>query len=204
MEQATIYVVDDDPAVRRTLTVAAPTFGVPVQAYSSGMEFLGAFERSRPGCLVLDVEMPGMSGLELQSRLAQDGVRLPIVFLSSHANVRTAVEAMSRGAVTLLEKPFRLEELTTHVRRALEQDADLRQEQSKRASLEAQLALLTAKEREVLRLLGAGKTNKQIAGELNLSIRAVEDRRSRLMKKLGVRSLAELIPWQSLLVAPDA
>jgi len=192
----TIFVVDDDPAVRRALGSVGTLLGLPIAAFASATEFLEAFEPSQPGCLVLDIKMPNMSGLELQQQLNERKIGLPIVMISAHADVRIAVDVMSRGAVTLLEKPFRLEELIGHIRRALELDAAQRSAQAKQAEMEARLAGLTPKEREVLELLARGKTNKQIAAELHLSLRAVEDRRSRLMKKLGARSLAELLPWR--------
>jgi FixJ family two-component response regulator len=119
----TVYVVDDDAAVSRALESAGRLLGYPVRAFASAAEFLAAFDPDRPGCLVLDVKMPGMTGLELQRRLADDGVRIPVVMISGHADVRIAVEAMTLGALTLLEKPFRLDELIGQVRKAVERDA---------------------------------------------------------------------------------
>jgi FixJ family two-component response regulator len=189
----TIFVVDDDPAVSRALARVGELLGFPVRAFGSGAEFLQGYDKSQPGCLVLDLKMPGMTGLELQQKLAEEHIDLPVIVISGHADVRIAVEVMSRGALTLLEKPFRLEELTTHIRRAVELDAAHRETQARLATVETLVGKLTVKEREVLDRIAAGQTNKQIAAALRVSIRAVEDRRGRLMKKLGVRSIAELV-----------
>jgi len=141
----------------------------------------------------LDIKMPGMTGLELQRKLADEGTPLPVVMISGHADVRIAVETMTLGALTLLEKPFRLDELLGHVRRALEKDRDNRTAREFEAESTARLAQLTVKEREVLEMIAAGKTNRKMAETLGLSVRAVEDRRARLMKKVNVRSVAELV-----------
>jgi FixJ family two-component response regulator len=134
-----------------------------------------------------------MTGLELQRKLADDGVRLPVVMVSGHADVRIAVEAMTLGALTLLEKPFRLDELIAHLRTALARDAAARSAQSRQDAAAARLAALTPKEREVLERIARGQTNKDIAAELGLSVRAVEDRRARLMKKMDAKSVADLV-----------
>lgn len=190
--EPTIFVVDDDEAVRRALTSAGALLSNPVRGFASAAEFLAAYDPAQPGCLVLDIKMPGMTGLELQRKLADDGVSIPIVMISGHADVRIAVEAMTLGAVTLLEKPFRLEELLAHLRRALEKDRVDREARSKTADAAARLAALTPKEREVLEMIAAGKTNRAMAEELMLSVRAVEDRRARLMKKVDANSVADL------------
>jgi FixJ family two-component response regulator len=188
-----IYVVDDDPAVSRALASAGELLGVPVAAFASAADFLREFDRTRPACLVLDIKMPTMTGLELQRYLADESISLPIIMISGHADVRIAVEVMARGAVTLLEKPFRLDELLAHLRRALEIDVARRDSETRHSQVESQFRMLTAKEREVLELVAAGKSNKQIAAQLQLSIRAVEDRRARVFKKLHVGSVAELV-----------
>lgn len=202
--QPTLFVVDDDPAVSRALASAVHILGLPVRSFGSALEFLEAYDRTVPGCLVLDIKMPGMTGLELQKKLADEGIALPIVMISGHADVRIAVEAMERGAITLLEKPFRLDELIGKIREALERDAVTRAVQTRRAEAEAKLTALTFKEREVLELIAAGKTNKEIATALHLSIRAVEDRRSRVMKKLQVQSLAELVQLRARAGIPES
>ena len=191
--EPTIFVVDDDAAVGRAVASAGRLLGHPVRGFASAAEFLAAYDPAQPGCLVLDVKMPGMTGLELQRKLAADGVAIPIVMISGHADVRIAVEAMAMGAVTLLEKPFRLDELLAHLRRAVDLDRERRGAEHRRSEADARLAQLTPKERQVLEMLTAGKTNKEIAAELRLSTRGVEDRRARLMKKMQVQSLAELV-----------
>lgn len=191
--EPTIFVVDDDEAVRRALTSAGALLGHPVRGFASAADFLAAYDPAQPGCLVLDIKMPGMTGLELQRKLADEGVSIPIVMISGHADVRIAVEAMTLGAVTLLEKPFRLEELLAHLRRSLEKDRVDREARSKTADAAARLAALTPKEREVLEMIAAGKTNRAMAEELMLSVRAVEDRRARLMKKVDANSVADLV-----------
>ena len=195
--------MDDDPAISRALASAGQLLGLPVLSFSSAEQFLQCHDRSQPGCLILDIKMPGMSGLELQQKLIAEGIRLPVIMISGHADVRIAVEAMSRGAVTLLEKPFRLDELLAHIRRAIELDAEHRVSQAQRDQSDALWTQLTPKEREVLELIRAGKSNKQIATDLHLSLRAVEDRRARLMKRLHVRSLAELLQLPSPLPGRD-
>ena len=190
--EPTIFVVDDDAAVGRAIQSAGRLLGHPVRAFESARAFLAAYA-DEPGCVVLDIRMPGMTGLELQRKLADDGATIPVVMVSGHADVRTAVEAMTLGAVTLLEKPFRLDELLGHVRKALGKDAAERAARQQTADADARLAALTAKEREVLELIAAGKTNREMADLLGLSLRAVEDRRSRLMKKVNAGSVAELV-----------
>jgi FixJ family two-component response regulator len=191
-DESTIYVVDDDEAVRRALAGAGRLLDRPVRSFASAAEFLAAYAGG-PGCLVLDIKMPGMTGIELQQKLASDGIPIPLIVVSGHADVRTAVDVMVSGAVTLLEKPFRLEELLGHIRRALDQDSTSRSRTDRQTAADARLGTLTQKEREVLDAVTAGKTNREIAADLGLSLRAVEDRRSRLMRKLDVRTLAELV-----------
>lgn len=189
----TVFVVDDDAAVRRAIAGAGQLLGSSVLQFASAEEFLAAYDPAQPGCLVLDIKMPGMTGLELQQELAGRGSSIPIIVVSGHADVRIAVEVMTRGAVTLLEKPFRLDELLTHLRKALELDATHRERATRQTETESRLAALTSKEREVLEAVAAGKTNKEIAEELGLSLRAVEDRRARAMKKIQAGSVAELV-----------
>lgn len=191
--EPTIFVVDDDDAVRRAIAAAGQLIGRPVRAFASAAAFLEEYDASQPGCLVLDIRMPGMTGTELQRKLLDDGIAIPVVVVSGHADVRIAVEVMTRGAVTLLEKPFRLDELLAHLRRALDLDAVTRARTAVTAAADARLSGLTPKEWEVLEAVAAGKTNKEMAGALGLSLRAVEDRRSRLMKKVGAKSVAELV-----------
>ncbi len=191
--EPTVFVVDDDEAVRRALTTAIALLGHPVLVFASAQEFLAAYQPTQHGCLVLDIKMPGMTGLELQRKLADAGATIPIVMISGHADVRMAVEAMTLGAVTLLEKPFRLEELLEHIRQALKKDQDNRAARHLHDETAVRLAQLSVKEREVLDMLAAGKTNREMAEQLGLSVRAVEDRRARLMRKVEAESLADLV-----------
>jgi FixJ family two-component response regulator len=192
-EEATVFVVDDDPAVLRSLVTLVKIIFPRVEAFVSAADFLAAYDPDRPGCLVLDVAMPGMSGLELQRKMAQEKIELPIVFITGHANVRMAVGAMQSGAVNFLEKPYQEQELWDSVRRALEQDEQNRRRKARRAEVEDRFDHLTSGEEDVLNLILEGKYNKEIAGQLSLSIRTVEDRRARLMKKMGVESVAQLV-----------
>jgi len=192
-QEPTVFLVDDDPAVLRSLTALVEVVFPKVKAYGSATEFLAAYQSPCPGCLVLDVAMPGLNGLELQRKLIQDKIDLPIVFITGHGNVQMAVNAMQAGAVNFLEKPFREQELWDSIRKALELDAQNRRRKARRQRVEERLALLSEGERAVLNLILEGKLNKEIAAELGLSNRTVEDRRARLMKKMGARSVAELV-----------
>lgn len=192
-KSATIYVVDDDESIRRALSSVGQLLGYPVESFDSAEQFLIAKPNDPAGCLVLDLRMPGMSGLELQRRLVAENCLLPIVMISGHADVRLAVEAMTLGAMTLLEKPFGLDELSAQVRKAIQLDEERRSQQSGSADRQHRLAALTPKEQEVLRLIGQGLTNREMAEQLGLSVRAVEDRRSRLMKKVQADSVADLV-----------
>lgn len=191
--ESTVYVVDDDPDSRRLITSLLEAIFSRVEAFESANEFLDAYQDDHPGCLVLDVAMPGMSGLELQKTLADRDVQLPIVFLTGHANVQMAVGAMQAGAVNFLEKPFREQELWESVRRAFELDRQQRKARVGRNDGEQKVSKLAPGEREVLALILDGMFNKEIAAQLNLSIRTVEDRRARLMRKLEVGSVVELV-----------
>jgi two-component system, LuxR family, response regulator FixJ len=192
-KEATVFLVDDDPAALQALMVTVKVVLPQVKGFSSSAEFLAAYDDDCPGCLVLDVAMPGMSGLELQRKLIHDKVAIPIVFVTGHANVPMAVEAMQLGAVNFLEKPVQEQELWESVRKALELDSQNRRRRARRRQAEERLIRLTAGERAVLNLILEGKMNKQIAAELNLSTRTVEDRRAKLMKKMDAKSLAELV-----------
>lgn len=163
-----------------------------VVTFSSAAEFLEGYHHE-PGCLVLDVAMPGMSGLELQRKLVHDKVTLPVVFVTGHGNIPMAVEAMQLGAINFLEKPVQEQALWDSIRRGLEQDAQNRRRRARRQRADERLTKLTPGEREVLNLILEGKLNKEIASELGLSTRTIEDRRAKLMKKMGASSLAELI-----------
>ena len=192
-EEPTVFLVDDDSAVLRSLVSLVKAVFPRVEAFSSAAEFLKAYEPGRPGCLVLDVAMPEMSGLELQRKLLEEKTDLPVVFVTGHANVQMAVGAMQAGAVDFLEKPFQEQELWDSIRKALKADEQNRRQRARRCQAEDRLSRLTRGEREVLDLILEGKFNKEIASELDLSIRTIEDRRAKLMKKMDARSVAELV-----------
>ncbi len=199
----TVFVVDNDPTTARNLADATSHQGMRISAFGNASTFLEQFNQdTAPGCLVVDTCLPGISGVELQKRMATATSAPPMIMLSARASVRMAVEVMSRGAITLLEKPCRIDELSHHVHDAIELDARRREAEREQRELEAKFSTLTHKEREVFELIAQGKTNKAIAANLRLSVRAVEDRRARLMKKLGVRSVAELItiPYEPLVL----
>jgi RNA polymerase sigma factor (sigma-70 family) len=191
--EPTVFLVDDDPAVLRSLVALVKVVFPRVEAHNSAAEFLAAYRPDRPGCLVLDVAMPGMSGLELQRKLVQEKIQLPVVFITAHANVQMAVGAMQAGAVNFLEKPFHEQELWDSVRKALEVDMQNRRRRARRRQVEKRLTRLTPGEREVLDLILDGKLNKEIAAQLGLSVRTIEDRRARLMKKMQAKSVAQLV-----------
>ena len=192
-DEATVFLVDDDPAALRAIAATVKVVFPRVEAFSSAAEFLAAYRADRPGCLVLDVAMPGMSGLELQRKLIHDKITLPVIFVTGHANVPMAVEAMQLGAVNFLEKPVQEQELWDSIRKAMELDAQNRRRRARRQRAEERLARLTPGERAVLNLILEGKMNKEIAAELGLSTRTIEDRRAKLMKKMDAGCLAELV-----------
>lgn len=188
-----VFIVDDDPAVQRAVGIVAKSLGYPVRMFGKAADFLYGYEEGTPGVLVLDVRMPEMTGLELQKMLKDAGIRIPIIMISGHADVRMAVEAMSQGAFTFLEKPFRMHELHQSIQTGVEQNMEEQAREQEQNEIRSRLATLTLKEREVLDLLLEGLSNKEIAGRLSISLRAVEDRRSRMMKRMVVSSAIELV-----------
>lgn len=192
-DQRTVYIVDDDPAVRQAVSIVARALGVEVRAFARAEEFLASCDETTTGCLILDVRMPETSGIELQRTLNAAGVRIPTIMMSGHADVRMAVEAMSQGAFTFLEKPFRMEELSTTIERALAVSHATLENTRRRADIRSRLESLTPKEREVLDLILKGRTNRAMAQELGLSLRAIEDRRSRVMKRMAMSSVVDLV-----------
>jgi FixJ family two-component response regulator len=193
IEEPVVYVVDDDPAILRLLSELAKAIELNAEAYESAEKFLEGYQASGPGCLVLDVRVPGMSGMELQTQLAAAGSRLPIIFITGHADVRMAVEAMERGAFGFLEKPFRPQELCEKIQSAVRVDVEAWRRRKEQELAAARLAQLTPAERKVADRVIGGKTNKMIAQELGLSTRTVEAHRARLMQRLGIKSRTELM-----------
>ena len=191
--EATVFIVDDDPAVSTLVMELAGAIGLRARSWSSADAFLAAYAPTGPGCLILDVRMPGTSGLQLQSELNQRGATLPIILITGHADVRMAVEAMKAGAFEFFEKPFRTQDLCDKIQEAVNLDTEKWQRRKQRENAESRIASLTPAKRQVMDLIVEGKTNKEIAAELDLSQRAVEDRRARMMKRLQVNSRAELL-----------
>ena len=189
----TVFVVDDDNAVRNSLRLLLKSVGLASQPLGSAAEFLETYRPSQPGCLVLDVRMPGMSGLELQRELNLRGATIPVIFITGHGDIPMAVEAMQQGAFDFLAKPFRDQELIDRVQRALAKDALTRAALKERERIRERLASLTPREREVLSLMTQGKPNKIMAHELGVSQRTVEIHRARVMEKSGAGSLAQLV-----------
>jgi two-component system, LuxR family, response regulator FixJ len=189
----TVFLIDDDPAVRRSLTTLVEVVFPKVKAFESASAFLKDYSTDMPGCLVLDVAMPDMNGLELHRKLLNEKIDLPVVFITGHGNVQMAVGAMQSGAVNFLEKPFHEQELWDSIRKALELDLQSRRRKARRQKVDERLSLLSDGERSVLNMILDGKLNKEIASELGLSNRTIEDRRARLMKKMGASSIVQLV-----------
>jgi FixJ family two-component response regulator len=191
--EAIVFVVDDDRAMRDSLRWLLESIGLTVRTYATAAEFLREHQPSQPGCLVLDVRMPGMSGLDLQAELVQRGAELPTIVVTGHAEVAMAVRAVKAGAIDFIEKPFSDQLLLDRVRQALEIDRQSREVRARREEARRRLASLSAREREVLELVAAGKANKEVAAALGLSTKTVEVHRAHVMSKMAVDSLAELI-----------
>ncbi len=190
---ALAVVVDDDPSVRDALDSLLRSIGLQTQVLGSPAELLQASLPDLPGCIVLDVRLPGISGLDLQDQLAAQGIHLPIVFMTGHGDIPMTVRAMKAGAVDFLSKPFRDQDMLDAVSAAIERDRQRRQESAARDSLDSRYATLTPREREVMAHVVAGLMNKQVAGVLNLSEITVKIHRGNVMRKMGVRSLADLV-----------
>ena len=189
----TAYVVDDDESIRTLWRWLMESNGIAVQTFASADGFIAAYQRGAPGCLVLDVRLPGMSGPELQDYLRREAIEIPIVFISGHSDVPTAVNALKGGAVDFIQKPFNYREVLTVIENAFRRDAELRDRQALRGRIAERLATLTERERGVLQRVIEGKPNKVIAAELDISVKTVEAHRSRVMEKMSVDSVAELV-----------
>lgn len=191
--QPIVFVVDDDEAVRSALKLLLKSVGLTATALPTAQQFLSTYDPVQPGCLVLDVRMPGMSGLELQEQLNLRGAVIPVIFITGHGDVPMAVEAMQQGAFDFLQKPFRDQDLIDRIQKALAKDKQNRAELGERSRNRERFESLTPREREVLALVATGKPNKVMAGDLGLSQRTVEIHRARVMEKMGVSSLAQLV-----------
>lgn len=192
-EQSTVFIVDDDEAVRDSLSWLMQSVGLNTETFASADAFLQGFGEDRPGCLLLDIRMPGMSGLELQSVLQERGFRLPLVVISGHADVPMAVRALKAGAFDFVEKPFNDQLLLDTVQRAIEQDREQRESHAQIDEWRARLESLTPREHEVLELVVGGASNKVISHELGVSLKTVEAHRARVMDKLQAESLSQLV-----------
>lgn len=193
MSEPIIYVVDDDEAMRDSMTWLLEGEGYQVTCFESAAAFLRVRNDAMRGCLVLDVRMPEMSGLELHEKLDMLGSQLPIIFITGHGDVPMAVAALQRGACDFIEKPFHNEDLLSRVSRALALDSQLAARQQRTSTISHRLEQLTQRERQVMQLVVAGKLNKQVADQLEISMKTVEAHRARVMEKMGVRTLAELV-----------
>ena len=188
-----VFVVDDQQAVRNSLRWLLESIGIPVRDYPTAEAFLRDYEPAQPGCLILDVRMPGMSGLDLQEELARRGIELPTIVITAHAEVPMAVRAVKAGAVDFIQKPFSHELLLDRVKQALELDAQEREIRHRRDDARRRLAALTPREREVIVMVAEGRANKAIAAALGVAIKTVEVHRGRAMEKMQAENLAELI-----------
>jgi RNA polymerase sigma factor (sigma-70 family) len=188
-----VFVVDDDAAVRESLKTLMQSVKLNVQTFSCGQDFLDDYSPQQPGCVVLDVRMPGMSGLELQEQLQRRNIHIPAIIITGHGDVPVAVSAMKSGAMDFLQKPFSQQMLLERVQEALARDAEQREESVRQEDIRSRIDSLTPQEQRVMDLVVAGKSNKQVALQLGISKKTVETHRAHVMKKMKVDSLAELV-----------
>lgn len=197
-----VYVVDDDLSVRDSLKWLLESVGIETRVFADAQSFLDAYQPASPGCLVLDVRMPGMSGLDLQRRLRERGAELPVIIVTGHADVPMAIRAMKEGAVDFIEKPYSDQLLLETIQAALEFNVEAQARRQQAAGIRASFDQLTAREKQIFERIVAGKSNKTIAADLSISIKTVEVHRSRVMSKMQAGSLSELVK-QSLLLHDD-
>lgn len=188
-----VYVVDDDHGICRSLSLLIEGVGLDVQTYATAEDFLDAYDPDRHACLVVDVRMPGMSGLELQSRLASQHINLPVIVVTGHGDIPMAVDAMKAGIVDFVEKPFRDQMLLDDIQEALELNTQTRRMQDQKATIETKTALLTPREEEIMSLLVNGLSSKTIGFELGISQKTVDFHRAHILEKMGVDSVVELV-----------
>jgi FixJ family two-component response regulator len=193
MNEPVVYVIDDDPSMRSSIEDLLQSVGLEVHAFASVQEYLEAARPSTPACIVLDVRLPGQSGLDFQRQVSGTPMALPIVFITGHGDVPMSVRAMKQGAVEFLTKPFRDQDLLDAIQAALDRDRTRRAGEAALLELRERLACLTPREAEVLRLVVRGLANKQIAGDLGLSEATVKMHRGQVMRKMGAASIVELV-----------
>lgn len=193
MTEQTVFVVDDDDAVRDSLRMLLKSAGLPVKDFAGAAEFLESYDSEQSGCLVLDIHMPGVNGLQLQDELRRRGAPIPIIFITGHGDVPIAVQAMKQGAVEFLQKPFNDEDLLTSIRKAFERDLEDRSQHQHSSEARECYATLTPREKQVMEKVAAGLSSKQIAYELGISQRTVEIHRGAVMHKMNADSVASLV-----------
>jgi len=203
-ERACVFIIDDDPSMRGALEDLVSTVDLEVRAFAAPQEFLQCKRPDAPGCLVLDVRLPGMSGLTFQKELVKEGVALPVIFITGHGDIPMSVRAMKAGAVEFLPKPFHDQDLLDAIHTAIERDRQRRREAVGLAELRERVATLSERERQIMVLVVTGRPNKQIAAELTLSEMTVKVHRGQVMRKMRARSLPELVRMADRLGGPAA
>jgi len=193
LQKPIVYIVDDDEAIRNALRLLMKTAGLSTQIYGSAQEFIDSYKSDIAGCLILDVRMPGMNGLDLQKMLHNQHIRIPVIIMTGHGEVSMAVQAMKNGAVDFIEKPFKNEVLLARVNQAITHDLAERAEQKLHFAAASRISTLTCREREIMALLIQGKRNKIIASELGISNRTVEAHRAKIMEKMQAHSLSDIV-----------
>jgi len=192
-QRPTVYVVDDDESIRTLWRWLMESNGIAVKTFATAADFIESYRNGGAGCLVLDLKLPGMSGLELQQYLNRKDVEIPIVFVTGYGDVPAAVSALKGGAVDFIQKPFSHREVLSIIEKAFQRDAENREKRARRSRIAGRLAMLTEREREVLQRVIEGKPNKIIAADLDISMKTVEFHRAKVMEKMGVTSVAELV-----------